>query len=240
MRGEIVDEGFHARMPESVEAEEVHFLQGLFGGPFLKSHAVSGDQHAGAVIAEVAMHKYFFLPIMREEGEKLRDLLVGRRRPAAYGDMHEAHPKRFGTPALPFDSIAIFAAQIHNCGYAQFLQFWKAFLMRLRATIERIVDLSGIRNSRNFQFLTEGQSGSWKSRRTSIRLSKKRKRKTATEQKQRKKASHSKLDAKSLARDHFWPKALKQRRLSGKSTTTNRHDTKTPTTFCVFLLTENF
>jgi hypothetical protein len=33
---------------------------------------------------------------------------------------------------------------------------------------------------------------------------------------------------------------LKRKWLSGKGTTTNRRSTKTSTTFCVFLLTENF
>jgi hypothetical protein len=33
-------------------------------------------------------------------------------------------------------------------------------------------------------------------------------------------------------------KVLKGKRLSGNSTTTNRHSTKKTTTFCVFLLTE--
>src|SRR5260370_41993580 len=34
-------------------------------------------------------------------------------------------------------------------------------------------------------------------------------------------------------------KVLKQKRLSGNSTTTNRRSTRMSTTFCVFLLTEN-
>src|SRR5882762_6111873 len=88
MRGKIVDEGIHIRMSKSVEAKEIHFFYSLFRGPFFKSHAVSGDKHAGAVIAEAAMHKYFLLRIIAEEGEKLCDLLIARRSPTAHGDVN--------------------------------------------------------------------------------------------------------------------------------------------------------
>src|SRR6267143_1977694 len=112
--------------------------------------------------------------------------------------------------------------------------------MRLRAAIEKIADLAGIWNSMELHFLPECQSFGRKSRRTCFRLRKKRQRKSAPEQQERKKASHDELDANSVARDDLLPKLLKQRRLRRKSATTNRRDAKTSTTFCVFLLTENF
>lgn len=121
MRGKIVDEGLHGRMPKSVEAKEIHFFYSLFRGPFFKSHAVSGDKHAGAVIAEAAMHKYFLLRIIAEEGEKLCDLLIARRSPTAHGDVNEAHPERFGLSAFPCNFPGVFAAKIHDYGNAQFL-----------------------------------------------------------------------------------------------------------------------
>ena len=174
MRRKIVNEEFHRRVPESVEAEEVHFFQGLFRGPFFDGHAVSGDKHAGTIIAEAAVHEYFLLRIIAEHGEKLRDLIVGRRSPATDGNMDEAYSERFSLPALPYNFPSVFAAQIDDCSNPQLLQFRKAALMWLRATIQRIVDLAGIRNSRELQFFAECPSFGWRRRRTCLRLRKKR------------------------------------------------------------------
>ena len=74
--GKIADEGFHRRMPETVEAEEIHFIHGLLGGPALEGHAVGGDKNAGAIVAEAAMNENPFLRMVTKDLEELGDLLV--------------------------------------------------------------------------------------------------------------------------------------------------------------------
>ena len=44
-------------MPETVEAEEIHFFHGLFSRPLLDGHAISGDENAGAIFTEMAVHE---------------------------------------------------------------------------------------------------------------------------------------------------------------------------------------
>lgn len=51
-------------MPETVEAEKVHFLEGLVRRPVVIRHAVGGDENAGAIIAESTVDKNFFVVIL--------------------------------------------------------------------------------------------------------------------------------------------------------------------------------
>lgn len=114
-----MDKSPHGRVPEAVEAEEVHFLGGLLGGPFLDGHAIDGGENTGAIVAEAAVHKDFLPGIVAEEREKLDDLFIGWRIPATDGNIDKAHAHGFGMLALPDDFFAILAAQINNCGDAQ-------------------------------------------------------------------------------------------------------------------------
>ena len=50
-------------MPEAVEAEEIHFLDGLVGRPVVVRHAIGGDENAGAIVAESAMNENFVVVI---------------------------------------------------------------------------------------------------------------------------------------------------------------------------------
>src|ERR1700741_5178400 len=70
----------HWRMPDSVETEDVHFMQSFIGEKFVEGYAVGGDENAGAVVAQAAMHKDLFVGIAAEYGEELRDLRICRRR----------------------------------------------------------------------------------------------------------------------------------------------------------------
>src|SRR5215470_4557486 len=88
---EFSDEFLHGRMPESVEAEEVHFLHGLFGCPLLYSHAIGGDKYSSAVVPEAAMHENLLFRIVPKQFQELRYLLIARGCPAAYRNVHEAH-----------------------------------------------------------------------------------------------------------------------------------------------------
>src|SRR6266566_6858793 len=54
---EIADKRFHRRVPEAAEPEEIHFFQGLFSRPFLEGHAISGNENAGAIVTETAVHE---------------------------------------------------------------------------------------------------------------------------------------------------------------------------------------
>ena len=151
-----------------METEEIHFFYGLFCRPFLRSHAISGDENAGAIFTEAAMHEDFLPRIVVEQREKLSDLFVGWGRPATNGDVHEAHAQGFGALALPCDFFAVLAAQIDDGGDAQHFQLREAHFFGLCAAIESIGDFPGMENSADAQFLSEGRlrdgrGGGWRS-----------------------------------------------------------------------------
>ena len=197
--GKIANEGFHRGVPEAVEAEEVHFLGGLFGGPFLEGHAIGSDENTGAIVAKTAVHENLLPRSAAEEGEKLDELFVGRRRPTADGDVHKAHAERFCGLAFPFDFVATFAAQIDDGGDAQFFQLNKAVFLGLCAAVEGFGDFSRVVNSGEVEFLSvsgpnDGRSGGW---RQVLRKKGRREKEKETEKCWR--SLHMKLDASSVA-----------------------------------------
>jgi hypothetical protein len=202
-RGKVADKGFHGRMPEAVEAEEIHLVHGLFGGPFLDGHAIDGGENTGAIVAEAAVHEDFFPRITAEKREELDDLFVGWWGPATDGNVHEAHAEGFGALALPGEFFAILAAQIDDGGDAQNFQFREAHFPGLRAAVKGLADFSGVVNSRDAKFFAMSKRreggrgagrGAWR-----WRLRKKRKRKKEKEGEGGARAFHFQLDAKSVA-----------------------------------------
>src|SRR5438132_12120118 len=113
-RREIANEGFHRGMPESVEAEEIHFFHGLFRGPLFESHAIGSDENASAIVTKAAVNENFLPRFAAKQRQELNHLLVSRRRPAADGDVHKAHSKRLGMLAFPGDFFLVFTAKIDN------------------------------------------------------------------------------------------------------------------------------
>jgi len=154
---EIADKRFHRWVPKSVETEEIHLLHGLFGAPFFDSHAVNGYKYSGAIVPETAVHKNFLSRIAAEQRKKLRDLLVAWRSPSIDGNMHEAHPQRFGLAVFPGDFAFVLAPQIHDRGYAKLFQFRQPLLSWLCAAIKDFVDFSSVGNPADVKFVTEGR-----------------------------------------------------------------------------------
>lgn len=146
---EVADERLHSGVPETIEAEEIHFLDGLGGRPAVVAHAVGRHEDAGAIVAETAMDEDFFVRVAKER-KKLRDLVIAGRRPTADGDVDEAQAGGFGLFALPRDFIGVFAAKIDDGGNAERFQLLKASGFWLRTTIERIVNFSKVRESGEF------------------------------------------------------------------------------------------
>jgi hypothetical protein len=153
----------------------------LFRRPFLGGDAISGNENAGAVLAEAAVHEDFFSRIVVEKREKLDDLFVGRGRPGVDGDVYKAHAERFGVLALPFDFFTVLPAQIDDGGDAQDFQLREAHLVGLCAAIQDIRDFPGFRNSSDAEFLSlDGlhgrRGGGWRSRgwRSGLREERKR------------------------------------------------------------------
>jgi len=151
-------------MPESVEAEEVHFFHGLFRGPLLDTYAIEGGENAGAIVAEVAVHEDFLPRIVSEKRKKLDDLFVGWGRPTIDGDVDKAQAEGFRVLAFPRDFVAILAAQIDDGGDAQNFQFREAHFPGLRAAVKDLGDFSGVGNSGDAKFFPvskrrEGGSG---------------------------------------------------------------------------------
>ena len=243
-RGEIANVRFHRGMPKAVEAEEIHFLDGLFGRPFLNGHAIKGGENAGPIIAEAAVHEDFLPRIVSKKQEKLDDLFVGWGRPATDGNVDKTHAQRFGVLAFPRDFVAVLAAEVDDGGDAQDFQFREAHFPGLRAAVKGLGDFSGVGNSSDVKFFpvskrrkggSVGRRGGWRRR-----LRKKEKRKKEKEGEHGAGAFHFDLDACSVTWEVRARKALRRKRLNENSTTTNRHDVKMSTTFSVFLLTENF
>ena len=196
-----MDKGFHGGMPEAVEAEEIHFLDGLFCGPFLNGHAIEGSENAGAIVAEVAVHEDFLPRIVAEKREKLHDLFVGWGRPAIDGDVDKAQAKGFGALAFPGDFFAILSAQIDNGGDAQNFQFREAHFPGLRAAVKGLGNFSGVGNPSDVKFFPVsrrreggGRLGGWR-----WRLRQKGERKKEKEGERGAMAFHIELDAKSVA-----------------------------------------
>jgi len=145
-------------VPEAVETEEIHFLDGLVGEPMIVRHAIGGDEDAGAIVAEPAMNENLVVVIF-EKRKKLRDLVIGRSRPAADRNVYEVHADGFGLLLFPFDFVWIFAAKIDNGRDAEFFEFRDALGKRLCATKKRIVDSSSVGDTGEFQFFAERDRG---------------------------------------------------------------------------------
>src|SRR5712692_10053943 len=77
--GEVPNERFHRGMPEAAETKKIHFIHGLLRGPFFHGHAVGGDEHTGAVVAEAAVHENLLRRIVAKQREKLPHLFIGWR-----------------------------------------------------------------------------------------------------------------------------------------------------------------
>ena len=157
VRRELANEGFHGGMPKAVEAKKIHLLQGLLGGPFFEGHAIGGNEDAGAIIAEAAMHENFLFGVIVEEREKLNDLLIRWRGPSTDRNMDETHAQGFGLPALPDDFLGILAAKIDNGGDAKFFEFGQALRSGLRAAIEMVIDSAAVGNGGYAKFLSVGR-----------------------------------------------------------------------------------
>ena len=190
-------------MPKAVEAEEIHFPDGLFGRPFLSGHAIEGGENAGAIVAEATVHEDFLPRIVSKKQEKLDDLFVGWGRPATDGNVDKTHAQRFGVLAFPRDFVAVLAAEVDDGGDAQDFQFREAHFPGLRAAVKGLGDFSGVGNSGDAQFFPVsrrreggrgGRRGGWR-----WRLRKKGKRKKEKEGERGARAFHIELDAKSVA-----------------------------------------
>ncbi len=144
-------------MPELVEVEGEHFVEGLLRGPFLLRHAKCGDHHAGAVGAVVAMDEGLFARVRLEQAQELCNLFVVGAAAAVRGDADVAHAERFDFAALYFDIFAA-VAEIHNHGDTEFFELSVAFRLGLRAAVKRFVDFSCVRKASQRE-LFGGRSG---------------------------------------------------------------------------------
>lgn len=186
-------------MPETVESEEIHLFDGLRGRPAIMRHAIGGDEDSGAVVAETAVHEYFFVRIA-EERKKLRDLIIGRWRPAADGNIQEMESGGFGLFPFPSELVGIFSAKIDDGGDAERFQLPKSFGLRLCAAEEGIVNFSCVGEAGEFQFLAEGNGADGRGRIIlGLRKELRKREKREKQERAKKKTVHRRLDAKSLA-----------------------------------------
>lgn len=101
----------------------------------IEGDAIRGDEDAGAIFAEAAVHEDLFVGFAAKDGKELRDLLVAGSGPAADGKMNEADSKGFRLLAFPINFVRILAAEIDDGGDAQFLELLQTLRVGLRAAI---------------------------------------------------------------------------------------------------------
>src|SRR5262249_52754052 len=100
----------------------------------------------------------FFRPLLKKRKE-LNELLVLRRRPAAGANVDEAHTVFFRALSFRFDGALPLAAKVHNGGDANFFQLLDASFVRLRTTVEKIVDLAHVGDAAQLDFFSKGRTG---------------------------------------------------------------------------------
>lgn len=61
-------------------------------------------------------------------------------------------PKAAASRRSPIGLVRVVAPEVHNRGYAQLFQLFEPCLFGLRAAVKRVVNFSGVVNSRNTQF----------------------------------------------------------------------------------------
>ena len=159
MSRKVTDIFFHGGMPEPFEMEVVHFFQGVFGRPMLKSDAIRGEKDASAVVPKPTMDVKRLLRSFLKKGKELNELFVFWRRPATGADVNDFHGMCCGAVSLCCDCALPLAAQINNGGDTEFFQLLDTFFIRLRTAVKKIVDLARGRKSIQLNFLCERRTG---------------------------------------------------------------------------------
>ena len=159
MGREIANIGFHRRMPETLEMEEVHLFERSIRGPMFERHAVCGDEHASAIIAKPTVNVDLFSRSLLKKREELNEFLVPGRGPAAGTNVDEAHSVFFGALSFRCDRTLAFAAKIDDGGEAVLFQLLDASFVGLRAAVKKIVDLSHVGNAAQLDFFSKGRAG---------------------------------------------------------------------------------
>ena len=169
----------------------------------VQRHAISGDENAGAIVTETAVYEDLLAGVIVENGEELDQLLIGGRRPAAYGDMDETDAQGFGALALPVEFFTIFAAQVNNGGDAEDFEFGKADIPGLGAAVKDFGDFPAVGNAIDVQLLAKSRlrkSGCGRLRESLRRsLREKRKRKSKEGDESEKSSFHEEAGTNSVA-----------------------------------------
>lgn len=129
-------------MPGVVEAEGIHFAEGLLRGPMIEGDAIGGDENASAIMAEAAMDENGFARRLPQQGKKLRDLRGRGIGEATNGDGHKTHAEGFGACAFLFARARRFAAQINDRSDPEFFEFGEIGKIWLRAAKKLIGNFS--------------------------------------------------------------------------------------------------
>jgi len=200
---EVANESLHGRMPKAVETKKIHLLEGLLGGPFFEGHAIGGNEDAGAVISEAAVHKYFFFGIIAEQRKESNHLLIRGRGPSADRYMDEAHAQGFDPPAFPVYGPEIIAAKIDHRSDTEFAEFGQAFGSRLCAAIKMVIDSAGIGKAGEAKFFCVGRTHRRRRERLRTDLGGKwvREKRRAHKKEKERRVFHFGYDAGILARD---------------------------------------
>ena len=139
-------------MPKAIEAEVVHLVYGLLGGPFLNSDTISGNENPCAIFAEPAMNEN--LGVVIKERKKLRYLIVRWIRPAANWNTDKINAQPVGFFLFLIARSGIFDAKINNRRNADLFQLGKALNMWLSTAVKLLADFAGIRNTRDMDSFT--------------------------------------------------------------------------------------
>ena len=106
-----------------------------------------GEEHAGAITTQPTMDEYLSSRPLPNKGEKLSNLFILRRRPAVARYIDETHAQGFCLLALSLHCVMPFASEINDGVDAELFKLLNSGLFRLRASVEKFVDLPSIRNA---------------------------------------------------------------------------------------------
>jgi len=145
-------------MPKALEAKKIHFLQGALRDQRSKAMRYAATKTPYGRCQASNGHKPF-LWLLLKKSEELNKLFVLWGRPTTGANIDEAHAECFGALSFGCDRALPFAAEIHDGGDADFLQLLNSLLVRLRAAVEKVVDLAHVGNAVELDFFGKWRPG---------------------------------------------------------------------------------
>jgi len=95
--------------------------------------------------------------MLLKKGEELNEFVVRGNRPAACGNIHKMHAKSFDPLAFVFHRALVLSANVNYGRDSKFLELLKAFLVWLRAAVEKIIEFANVRRAGKLHSFAENR-----------------------------------------------------------------------------------